>query len=141
MGKRKNTRQKNQKYPRITNKPQVATSIPPCSGKREGSLCFEPSTGGLIEKYDAWIFVKNDKNNQHLGFNGIKERGIRSVDFCVIDTESNLWLVEVKDYRKSTKEYEEGFFTLICQYCPPKLPVASTCCNNMCFSASALAAL
>ena len=77
-------------------------------------MCFEFPDDWQIEKYDAWTFVKNDKDGQRLGFNGIKERGIRSVDFCAIDAESNLWFVEVKDYRKSTKEYEDGFFTLIC---------------------------
>ena len=113
MGKKKNMRPKKQKYPRTIQPHQNTTSTLSCRDKREGSLCFEFPAGWLIEKYDAWTFVKNDKDGQHLGFNGIKERGIRSVDFCAIDTESSLWLVEVKDYRKSTKEYEDGFFTTI----------------------------
>ena len=114
MSKKKGRRKKNQKYPQATQSVQKTPSNPPCRGKREGSLCFEFPDDWQIEKYDAWTFVKNDKDGQHLGFNGIKERGIRSVDFCAIDAESNLWFVEVKDYRKSTKEYEDGFFTLIC---------------------------
>ena len=114
MSKKKGRRKKDQKYPQDTRLIQGTSSNPPCRGKLEGSLCFEFPDGWHIEKYDAWTFVKNDKDGQHLGFNGIKDRGIRSVDFCAIDAESNLWFVEVKDYRKSTKEYEDGFFTLIC---------------------------
>lgn len=114
MGKNKTKRAKRQKYPQTTQRTQSIASVAPCGGKREGSLCFEFPDGWDVVKYDAWKFVKNDDNGQHLGFNGIKERGIRSVDFCAIDPESKLWLIEVKDYRKSTKDYEDGFFTVIC---------------------------
>lgn len=114
MAKKKKRKPKHQKYPQPVQPVQAATPIPPCRGKREGNLCFEFPEGWEVEKYDAWKFVKNDINGQYLGFNGIKDRGIRSVDFCAIDTESALWLIEVKDYRKSKKEYEDDFFTTIC---------------------------
>lgn len=116
MGKnKKRIRERHQKYlTNIGHHTHPTTPKPSCLGKKEGCLCFEFPDGWDVEKYDAWKFVKNDKDGQYLGFNGIKDHGIRSVDFCAIDTESALWLIEVKDYRKSNKEYEDGFFTTIC---------------------------
>ncbi|MDR2891489.1 MAG: hypothetical protein LBV80_00125 [Deltaproteobacteria bacterium] len=79
----------------------------------EGCQIFSFPKEWIVEKYDAWRFVKYDVGDEHLGFNGIKEKGIKSVDFCAIDTDSCLWLIEVKDFRKGRKDNDIGIFNNI----------------------------
>lgn len=115
MGKGSKTKKtKRQNSIKIRQENKGFLSVQPCLSKREGCLYFDFPDGWVVEKYDAWKFVKNDKGGQHLGFNGIKDQDIRSVDFCAIDRDSILWFIEVKDYRKSIKKEESVFFRSIC---------------------------
>jgi len=63
----------------------------------EGSLAFSFPDTWRVAKYDGWAFYRNQFKDSCLG--------CKAVDFLAIDPDrSELWLIEVKDYRRSPRE-------------------------------------
>ena len=61
----------------------------------EGALTFHFPDGWQATKFDTWSFYRNQ-------FQGVCG-GAKAIDILAIDSDSCLWVIEVKDYRKQPR--------------------------------------